>query len=370
MIRNILSKIYHFPKVAIYYLAWQFMNFLGRTDDIIYYCYFPLHYVIFQDIHKFMPDIKIVVPKTKDITNYLQNRGIKYCHKSYPKIVIMSEFYPRRFPIKSIKKIYIPHGLVGKNYMFDYHRNKFFDLILQPGEYSVERLRKSGLNNCVKVGYPVLDRLFNGSLNRNKILEEIGADVNKKTVLYAPTWGPISSLHAIGGNIDKVAKSVNILIKLHPGFNDDSIFEENKKHNINFRNMKNAILIEDFADAIPYLFASDVLISDYSSMIFKFACMDKPVVMFNTHNTNDPMYDPESMEITMRDIGESVNTFEELQQAVKRALEHPEINSEKRKMYSEKLFYKLDGKSAERFAFEIKNFSKKYKIRINLINAV
>ncbi|HCJ67373.1 MAG TPA: hypothetical protein DHV62_08660, partial [Elusimicrobia bacterium] len=182
-----------------------------------------------------------------------------------------------------------------------------------------------------------------------------------KTVLYAPTFGEISSLDMIRDKIAKVSDNVNILVKLHPGANDDSVYDGTKRYNKMYRNLKGVILIEDFADIIPYIYASDVLISDYSSVIFEFASMDKPVILINTSNKAIKVcgYDPTGPEVTMRDIGENVNTFEELKQAVKNAMTHPEKYSDKRKIYSEQLFYKLDGKSAERTALAIKDFSRK-----------
>ncbi|MBN1622152.1 MAG: CDP-glycerol glycerophosphotransferase family protein [Endomicrobiales bacterium] len=356
--RKSLISIYYLLKSIPYGIMWHTANFFNKTDDIIFYVLYPLHYVLFRDIHKLLPKVTIVPSNYPDAINYLKRNNIIFKSHSYPKMVIMADFCENQFLLKNINKIYIPHGIVGKNYMYSYDKNKNFDLILQLGDYAVSRLKQMNINTSIKVGYAILDRLFNGSLNREEILKNIGADPGKKTILYAPTWGVISSLELIKDKIAEVAKNVNILIKLHPGANDESIYDETKKYNSLYRNLKGVILIEDFADIIPYLFASNILISDYSSVIFMFASMDKPVVLVNASEEamKSRIFDQTSMETTMRDIGENVNTFDELKTAVDKALKHPEINSEKRKNYTQQLFYKLDGKSAERSAQAIKDF--------------
>ncbi|HCJ67372.1 MAG TPA: hypothetical protein DHV62_08655, partial [Elusimicrobia bacterium] len=63
-------------------------------------------------------------------------------------------------------KVYIPHGIVGKNTMYAYDRHKAFDLLLVPGDYAVKIFQEIGINCCQKVGYAILDRLFNNTLNR------------------------------------------------------------------------------------------------------------------------------------------------------------------------------------------------------------
>ena len=48
------------------------------------------------------------------------------------------------------------------------------------------------------IGYPKVDCLVDGSLNRAAIQERLGLDPSAPTVLYAPTWSPYSSLNDIG----------------------------------------------------------------------------------------------------------------------------------------------------------------------------
>ena len=46
------------------------------------------------------------------------------------------------------------------------------------------------------VGMPKVDCLANGSLDRARVLGELGLDPGKPTVIYAPTWSPEGRLIA------------------------------------------------------------------------------------------------------------------------------------------------------------------------------
>src|SRR6185503_1861750 len=51
------------------------------------------------------------------------------------------------------------------------------------------------------VGMPKVDCLVDGSLSRDPMLERLGIDPARKTVLYAPTWSAHSSLVKMGNEL-------------------------------------------------------------------------------------------------------------------------------------------------------------------------
>ncbi len=67
------------------------------------------------------------------------------------------------------------------------------------------------------IGMPKVDRLVDGSLQRNAVLTSLGLDSDRKTVLYAPTWSPQSSLNRLGLDLIRrlAALRVNVIVKLH-----------------------------------------------------------------------------------------------------------------------------------------------------------
>jgi len=51
------------------------------------------------------------------------------------------------------------------------------------------------------IGMPKLDCLVDGSINRDQVLASLGIDPSRRTVMYAPTWSPYSSLVTMGENL-------------------------------------------------------------------------------------------------------------------------------------------------------------------------
>lgn len=133
------------------------------------------------------------------------------------------------------------------------------------------------------VGYPKLDCLVDGSLKRDDVLNEIGLDPSRPTILYAPTWSPYSSLNAMGEDLVKslVAAGYAVIVKLH-----DRSRDPQHKHSggvdwvARLRPILRAGggLLADGSDACPYMAAADALITDHSSVGFEYLLLDRPVI--------------------------------------------------------------------------------------------
>ena len=67
------------------------------------------------------------------------------------------------------------------------------------------------------IGYPKVDCLVDGSLDRRAIERELELDPALPTVIYAPTWSPYSSLNSDGEAILRAltALRLNVVVKLH-----------------------------------------------------------------------------------------------------------------------------------------------------------
>ena len=124
-----------------------------------------------------------------------------------------------------------------------------------------------------EVGFPKLDDVFNRKYDREKVLNQLGLDDSKPTVLYAPTWVKDGSLSIHGKEIIRTLldMDVNLIVKLHPSiYNCDphnpasfslvgdtdwekelSEFEKHK----NYRNILDT-------DSNPYLIVTDILITE------------------------------------------------------------------------------------------------------------
>ena len=141
-------------------------------------------------------------------------------------------------------------------------------------------LQKQGQKNLVLTGYSKCDPLIEYDNSQADILDKLGLDPTKKTVLYAPSFYP-SSIEKISPELAQFSNELNLIIKLH----NFSWFQKRYQYqSVLIRtvtdNLKNSFLAQPFdIDVIPYMLASDLLISDISSTIFEFLPLHKPIIM-------------------------------------------------------------------------------------------
>ncbi|MBL0109140.1 MAG: CDP-glycerol glycerophosphotransferase family protein [Ignavibacteria bacterium] len=229
-----------------------------------------------------------------------------------------------------------------------------------------------------ETGYAKSDDLLSGKFCRNEILKELNLDPLLKTVLYAPSWDEGLSLRAFGekviGEILKI-KNINLIVKLHPisycpedGPNYEfytggiNWIEKLKRFesNENFRHVPSNNI-----DSL--LEASDVMVTDLSSVALEFIILDKPVIYIdcpeffektlkktysNFGNTTAEFVKNDPKANAGRHVGLVVNETGQLKQAIVRSLENPEEFSDKRKEFSKMLIYN-PGKAADTAASAI-----------------
>lgn len=164
---------------------------------------------------------------------------------------------------------------------------------------------------------------------------------NKKIILYAPTFrgrGQTTVSFDMTLDFDMISKNLKedevMVLKMHPFV----------KARIDSK-WRNIIDLSDSMDINELMIISDLLITDYSSVVFEFSLMDKPIIM----------YSPDREEyIKERDFyyeyegfvpGPIVNNTKELIGK----LNSDGWDTEKVSKFKEKFFDYRDGKSTERF---------------------
>ena len=263
-------------------------------------------------------------------------------------------------------------GICMKKYYF-YEPVLNYDLILLPGQYHKnEFVKRFNLKENDKrfkiVGWPGVDDLVCGNYDRNKIMSMVGLDPNKKTVMYAPTWGWGHGNEALFARwfdreteiFEKLCKEItkknlNFIVRLHSlSFNTDTkeLTDIAKKYNVlwqtretsNFRYNPN-----------KYLWVTDVLISDLSGIISEFMVLDRPVIYIDPDKSIDPWNDCD----ISKDFraGHVVKTLDELLDAINDSILYPHRYTEKRKEFLSKIYYYLDGKSTNRAVEAILDFA-------------
>jgi UDP-N-acetylglucosamine 2-epimerase len=174
------------------------------------------------------------------------------------------------------KKVRIFYGPAKEGWAYGLG-NAFFDLILCPGYYSQEKLTKFYSAKVVPVGEPKLDALYqNGFLSEEAKEIDLALDKNKKTILYMPTWGALSSSKIVVPSLLKLLPNYNIIVKIHHITNMFSPEEMKYLDNNRF------IIIKELVPVTDALKLADVVISDSSSSIFGAMVAGKGLVLIDT----------------------------------------------------------------------------------------
>ena len=184
------------------------------------------------------------------------------------------------------------HGMAGK-YDLDSpghlpHGFAAFDRVAFINSDRMRRYLESGVvrrDAAVLVGYPKVDALVNGRYDAAAVRRQLQLEPGRPTAIYAPTWSPASSLNIAGEEIVRtlVGAGFNVIVKLH----DRSLDLSNHAYSggIDWRarfalmRQPGRIAFSEAADSSPLLAASDIMVTDHSSIGFEFYLLDRPLVI-------------------------------------------------------------------------------------------
>lgn len=247
-----------------------------------------------------------------------------------------------------------------------------YDLILLSGKRMGKNLLKKRLltpTNFAKVGVPKTDLLFANDISSRETLEDLGLDPNKKTILYAPTWSTsknlcLSSIPFFGVALCKAVKDdMNFIFKPHQNVKRLNEFPEqiNDMRQIIEQN-ENMRFLDPNIDAISLMRASDLLITDFSSVAMEFFLLNKPLIFLD--HLGERYSDPNVLDIQIREAGEIVDNNKNLATTITYCLDNPHKKEKIREQFARDLFYysKSKTKSAVRAAKAIESFLEKIKI--------
>jgi hypothetical protein len=168
------------------------------------------------------------------------------------------------------------------------------------------------------------------------------------TVMYAPTWTPFSSLNVMGERVvaGLVDLGYRVLVKLHENSLDPRV--ENSG-GIDWVSRLTPILNRGHgyfvtaSDASPWLVASDILVTDHSSIGFEYLLLDRPLIrialpeLIRRANIGSEYVDLLALASTTVDSPEAVVS------AVERSLVNPSEGSVGRRTVAHELFYEPGG---------------------------
>lgn len=165
------------------------------------------------------------------------------------------------------------------------HNSKLVDLYLSNSRAETEQFRRALWyeGEVLECGFPKNDVYFEDHTDtKRKVREALHIKPEKKILLYAPTFRSDHELHYYSLDYEMVTKALKakfggewcVLVRLHP-----LIIEKAKDFITYTDDLINATEYENMQDL---LVSADAYITDYSSPMFEFCLLKKPVFLFAT----------------------------------------------------------------------------------------
>ncbi|NUP14588.1 MAG: bifunctional glycosyltransferase family 2 protein/CDP-glycerol:glycerophosphate glycerophosphotransferase [Streptomyces sp.] len=155
-----------------------------------------------------------------------------------------------------------------------------FDHFLIRSEHDVRTLAKAFRlreKTLLRVGYPRNDELVaaRGATERPALADELGIPAGKKVLLYAPTFRQQGGRRfALPFDVDRFAEEFGdeyvLLVRAH--YLNHVVLPPSVRGRV--------IDVSDHHDVTPLLALADALVTDYSSVMFDYALLDRPMLFF------------------------------------------------------------------------------------------
>ncbi|WP_165966509.1 bifunctional glycosyltransferase/CDP-glycerol:glycerophosphate glycerophosphotransferase [Actinomadura sp. 7K507] len=159
-----------------------------------------------------------------------------------------------------------------------------WDLLLSPSPYATQIMRRAFQygGEVLETGYPRNDILSTPEWERigSRIRKRLGIPDGKKVVLYAPTWRD-DRHHAVGSHGFSLELDVETMRQT---LGDDHVLLLRAHHLVTDRDGPTTgefvIDVSRYPDIAELYMAADVLVTDYSSAMFDYAILGRPMVFF------------------------------------------------------------------------------------------
>jgi CDP-glycerol glycerophosphotransferase (TagB/SpsB family) len=297
----------------------------------------------FRCIRDDHPDLQVVFHRSiDDIRKAVVQFGVK--------VILYPDYHIRFFKdLPGVRHVQVFHGTSDKRY--DYSRMvRDYDLFFIAGREAFERYRKMGHlkgGKGILIGYPKLDRVFRGELERDSELQKLGMNPANRTVLYAPTWVDRERNSSWKGFREQIAMKkpdhLNLIVKLHPNITRYRA-DEVRRFSRMLQSRRNTLLLDNLPDIIPVLAAADLLLGDVSSVTREYLAFQKPYVFLS----NKPKWLWSRRKIRLWECGRVVRNPEKIWRVVGEVLNSPHEYEDSIVRHFQRTFYKPDGGAAVR----------------------
>lgn len=184
-----------------------------------------------------------------------------------------------------------------------------YDLVVSPGPYTDRIFCEAfGVDKTVlfRAQYPRCEELLVSAPRRKEIRESLGISSNDIFYLYLPThrnegidaWKNIEAFEELRDRSHRLHQA-NVKIIMKPHFYEAAAFEgvESSEQVCLHRTLP--------ADLYSVLGATDGLITDYSSVIFDYSVLDRPIILF-AYDLEDYLENDRELLVDIRSISENI----------------------------------------------------------------
>ena len=164
------------------------------------------------------------------------------------------------------------------------HDSQMIDLMVSNSTFCTKMFKKAFWYNgeILECGSPRNDILINNEIYKSKnIKDKLKISNDIKIILYAPTFRKDEGIKYYNINFEKLVKELNekynkewiVLLRLHPNI-------AHKSKELCEKASNNIIDVSNYGDMYELMLISDILITDYSSVMFEFSFASKPVFLY------------------------------------------------------------------------------------------
>lgn len=347
---NLYAYYYQHLKVVDKTVLYESRDGKSMTDSPLAIFEYLLHHPKYKDYTHIwsIEEFEMLQPIMNKYKGYKNVVFVKRNTKDYLKYLATAKYLINNSTFQSFfickeEQIYINtwHGTPLKYMGFDIPGNPAHSqnvlrnflsssYLISPNEHTTNmflnsyKLKHIFSGKIIEEGYPRIDLTLNTNpFEFKKNLQSLGVSLSleKKTIVYAPTWKG-TNVSKVKNNLIQITSDLNhlqerygheynILIKLHPFL----YHQANQSKEIQNQ------LVPDFIDTNMLLSATDLLITDYSSIFFDFLVTNKPILFYmwdaDEYSEERGMYfDLEDLPgprlYNIKDLAESIGHIEEL----------------------------------------------------------
>ena len=298
------------------------MSLFNRINRIAFVGWNPFQFRHIKNIAKLIPGSIFLVEDRKNgnlsyfsesfFENYnnpvvVINKGEIYKFDGEFDAIVSQVVFPGIQKIEKTKIVMIQYGYAKEPHNYGIWRS-LADLNITYGPYA--SIKIGHYTPIAECGNPEADDwedpIFH-KISKEKFSKNL--DPMKKTILYAPTWGDLSSIELYFDKIIALNNKYNVIVKLH---HNTDIIEDRE---ITLKNNQNINIYGASENIYSLLSVADIVISDYSGAIFDAYYCKKPIILLDTPNAEkSKKIDKESIELTKRDeIGSIARCPEDLE---------------------------------------------------------